>query len=103
MRVLLRPGLGLKRWLALLPLSTALLGLGIGFTMAVPVSPKVLPVLRTLTLGEFTPLVRGTVFILAGVVSGAFAVRRIYLWIVTGSIPNVRTYGYTHGSELTPE
>ena len=83
-RVLLRPGLGLKRWLVLLALSLALFSLGIGFAMAVSISPKVLPLLRFLTLGDAPPLVRGGVFILGGGAMGAIAAYQTYRWIVLG-------------------
>lgn len=83
-RVLLRPGLGLKRWLLLLVLSMALFSIGVGFAMAIPISPKFLPILGTVTLGGLTPLVRGTVFIVAGVALGALSVHQVYMWISSG-------------------
>ena len=85
MRVLLRPGLGLKRWLVLLAISTILFSLGVGFSMAISISPKVLPVLRTLTLGDFHPMVRGAVFIVAGVALGGTAVFHTYQWVASGA------------------
>ena len=84
-KVMLRPGLGLKRWLALLVISLALFSLGVGFAMAISISPQILPVLRTLTLGGFPPMVRGAVFIVAGLMSGGLAGYHIYRWTVTGA------------------
>ena len=83
-RVLLRPGLGLKRWLLLFALSMALFSLGIGFAMTISISPKILPALRTITMGELPPMVRGAVFIAAGVALGALAARQVYLWVPKG-------------------
>ena len=84
LRMLVRPGLGLKRWLALTMLGLVMFGLGVGFAMAIPISSKVLIVLRTLTLGGYPPLIRGAVFVLMGSVLGGFSVYRAYKWIVAG-------------------
>jgi uncharacterized cofD-like protein len=84
-KTLLRPGLGLKRWLALLLISLTLFSLGSGFAMAISISPRMLPVLRTLTLGAFPPMVRGAVFIVAGLIFGGLAAYHIYKWTVTGA------------------
>ena len=84
-RVLLRPGLGLKRWLLLLGIGAILFSLGVGFEMAIPISPKILPILRTLTLSDLSPMMRGAVFMLAGVASGGVALYYIYTWVVIGA------------------
>lgn len=84
-KTLLRPGLGLKRWLALLLISLTLFSLGAGFAMAISISPRMLPVLRTLTLGAFPPMVRGAVFIVAGLIFGGLATYHIYKWTVRGA------------------
>lgn len=85
-RTLMRPGLGLKRWLALLALGLILFGLGIGFAMAVSISPRLLPVLRTLTLGGSPPLVRGGIFIVAGGILGIVAAYQTYMWVIQGFV-----------------
>jgi uncharacterized cofD-like protein len=84
-RILLRPGLGLKRWLALLAAALALFSLGVGFAMDVAISPKVLPVLRSLTFAGSPPLLRGGVFILTGAAFGTVAAYQMYLWVVVGT------------------
>jgi uncharacterized cofD-like protein len=83
-KVLLRPGLGLKRWLLLFALGMALFGLGVGFAMSVSISPKILPALRTITLVGLDPMVRGAIFIVAGVALGAMSARQIYIWVISG-------------------
>ena len=83
-RVLLRPGLGLKRWLGLLAISALLFGLGVGFSMAVSISPRILPLLRDLTLGDLSPMMRGSIFMVAGVALGVTAVYHIYRWVALG-------------------
>ena len=83
--VLLRPGLGLKRWLLLLMLALVLFSLGVGFAMAVSISPKALPALRMITLAGLLPIVRGAIFILAGSAIGGVAVYHIYRWVILGS------------------
>ena len=84
-RIMLQPGLGLKRWLALLVLGLALISLGVGFLMAVSISPVALPALRFLTLAAFPPLLRGAVFILTGAGLGGVAVYQMYRWVVVGT------------------
>ncbi|MBF8267714.1 MAG: putative gluconeosis factor [Dehalococcoidia bacterium] len=84
-RALLRPGLGLKRWLALLILGMALFSLGVAFTTEVSISPRILPALRALTLGELPPLARGGVFILIGTALGGVAAYQTYRWVVLGT------------------
>lgn len=66
-------------------LGLALFSLGVGFTMAISISPKVLPLLRMLTLSELSPIVRGAVFIVAGAALGGVAVYHIYKWVVMGT------------------
>ena len=83
-KALLRPGLGLKRWLVALTLGLLLFSLGVGFSMAISISPNVLPVLRTLTLGEFPPMIRGAVFILIGLALGGVAAYQTYRWVEMG-------------------
>ena len=86
LKILLQPGLGLKRWLVLLAVGIILFGIGIGFTMAFSLSPKVLPVLRTLTLAEIHPLARGLIFAVIGVALIGFALFRIYRMVVSGAV-----------------
>jgi len=85
-KILLRPGVGLKRWSLLLLLGLALFGLGIGFGMGAPVSPRVMPVLKALTLSGLPPLVRGGVFVLLGSVLGGLALFQTYRVLAAGAI-----------------
>ncbi len=82
--ILLAPGIGLKRWLALFVFGLGLFGLGVAFVIAVPISSKMLPVLRSVTLSGFPPLVRGVVFILLGSGLGGFALYRFYRVFISG-------------------
>jgi uncharacterized cofD-like protein len=75
----------LKRWLLLLILGIVLFSFGVGFAMAISVSPKVLPVLQAITLGELDPMARGTIFIVVGLVFGILASHQIYLWVLAGA------------------
>lgn len=83
-KALMRPGLGLKRWLVLLALGLSFFSVGVGFAMAVAISPRFLLVLRTLTLSGFSPMVRGGVFVLIGAVLGLVAAYQTYRWIALG-------------------
>ena len=83
-KALLRPGLGLKRWLVLLALGLSFFSIGVGFAMAIAISPRILLVLRTLALSGFSPMVRGGVFVLTGTVLGLVAAYQTYRWIALG-------------------
>ena len=84
LRILLAPGIGIKRWFALFVLSLGLFGLGVAFVIAVPISSKMLPVLRAITLGGFPPVVRGLVFILLGSGLGGLALYKFYRVFISG-------------------
>ena len=86
LKILLQPGLRLKRWLVLLSVGIVLFGIGIGFAMTFSLSPKVLPLLRTLTLAEIHPLARGLVFAVIGGAVIGFALFRIYRMVVSGAV-----------------
>lgn len=77
-RAFLRPGLGLKRWLILFSMGVAFIGLGIGFAIATPISPRILAIGRILTFKFLPPLVRGGIFIGIGLIMLLVAVVRIY-------------------------
>ena len=85
LRGFLLPGLGLKRWLLALALGLMLLALGLGFAMATPVSPRVIAVLRALSLSGAPPMVRGGIFIIAGGGLAAVAALRVHRLIVLGT------------------
>ena len=72
-KILLWPGLGLKRWVALFLIGFALFGLGMSFSLGVGVSPKLMPVLRTLTLSGYSSQLRGIVFVALGTGMVGFA------------------------------
>jgi uncharacterized cofD-like protein len=65
-RTFLRPGLGLKRWLALFGLGIVCFGLGIAFLTAIPITPRLLALGQLLTLKFLPPLLRGGIFIALG-------------------------------------
>ena len=75
---LLKPGLHLKRWLALIVLGIVFLVLGIAFTVQVALSDSVLTVLRTISLNQLPPLVRGSIFLVASLVIMGVAGWRLY-------------------------
>lgn len=77
-RAFLRPGLGLKRWLILFAVGIVCIGLGIGFAIATPISPRLLAIGQMLTLKPLPPLWRGSVFLGIGTVLFAVSVVRIY-------------------------
>ena len=62
-----------------------LFGVGIGFVMAVPISTKVLPAVRFVTLGGLAPALRGAIFMLIGFTLVGIAAHRMYQWIVIGT------------------
>ncbi len=76
---LLKPGLGLKRWLALIVLGLVFLVLGIAFTAQVALSDRVLAVLRTISLAQLTPLMRGAIFLVASLMVMSVAGWRLYI------------------------
>ncbi|MFN3974687.1 MAG: uridine diphosphate-N-acetylglucosamine-binding protein YvcK, partial [Dehalococcoidia bacterium] len=78
LRAFLRPGLGLKRWLLLFALGVACIGLGIGFAIATPISPRILAIGQLLTLKPLPPIWRGSVFVGIGTVLLAVSSVRIY-------------------------
>ena len=84
LRILLAPGIGLKRWFALFVLSLGFFGLGVAFVISVPISPKMLPFLRSITLGGFPPVLRGVVFILLGSGLGGIALYKFYRVFISG-------------------
>ena len=73
----MQPGLGLKRWLALIVVGLTIFGIGIGFATAIPLSPKVLPVIRAVTLTDLHYLLRGLLFSLVGFGLIAIAISKI--------------------------
>ena len=53
--------------------------------MTVPISPKVLPVLRTVTLAEMNPLARGLIFVVLGSSLSVVAIWQISRLVASGS------------------
>ncbi len=84
-RIFLRPGLGLKRWLVMLALGLVLFSIGVGFLMESPVSPKILPILRYITLENFSPVTRGLVFITVGVIINAYPAFKSIQWLIAAA------------------
>ncbi|MBI4199365.1 MAG: YvcK family protein [Chloroflexi bacterium] len=81
----LRPGIGLKRWLAILAAGILCFGLGLGFALATPVSPKVLPLFRAVTLSGLPAVPRGAVFIGIGTALSGLALWQVYRLIISGA------------------
>jgi uncharacterized cofD-like protein len=71
--MLLRPGIGLKRWLALAALGLTILGLGASFGLSFSLSGNILAIGRAITFSDILPNIwRGVIFI--GVGSAIFLV-----------------------------
>ena len=85
-KILLWPGLGLKRWVALFLIGFAMFGLGMSFSLGVGVSPKLMPVLRILTLSGYPPQLRGIVFVALGTGMVGFAAIQAYKLLISGAI-----------------
>ena len=86
LRILLRPGIGLKRWMGLLIVGFGLFGLGVGFALAEPLTPKVIPLIRSATLGGISPIIRGTVFMVLGALLAGLALFQTYRLLISGAI-----------------
>ena len=90
-KIFLRPGLGLKRWLFILALGLVLFSIGVGFSMAVQISPKILPVLRYVTLENFSPVTRGLVFITVGAIITTGAAFQSIRWLIAATTQGERS------------
>lgn len=75
---LLKPGLDLKRWVALIVLGMVFLVLGVAFIAQVALGDRVLAVLRTISLAQLPPLMRGSIFLIASLVVIGVAGWRLY-------------------------
>ena len=84
-RFLLKPGLDLKRWLLLMCFGAVLLVLGIAFTSQVALSERTLSFLRTISLAQLPPLVRGSLFL-----GASLAVMGIAIWGLYSSLARLR-------------
>ena len=84
-RVLMTPGLGLKRWIILLFIGLGLLSLGVGFVMAMPINSTIGPVVRATTFSNLPLILRGALFIGVGSLFVLMAAYYIYGWIITGA------------------
>ena len=84
-KIFLRPGLGLKRWLLMLVLGLVLFSIGIGFSMATTISPEILPILRYITLENFPPVPRGIVFIIVGAIITTSAAFQSIRWLIAAT------------------
>ena len=82
----MRPGLGLKRWLALLALGLALFSLGVGFAMTAPGDPA--------GPGVLPAVARSAALMLAGMGLGGVALHRIYGWVVRGASQGQEAWTY---------
>ncbi len=74
---IVQPGIGLKRWLALLVLGTLLVTTGVAFAFSSPVHNLFYNVVHFLTLGELPGLLRGAIFIALGLAAILFATYRL--------------------------
>lgn len=80
--MLLRPGIGLKRWLVLAALGLTILALGASFALSFSVSGNILAIGRAITLSDTLPsLWRGVIFVGVGsavfLISGFMFYRRV--------------------------
>jgi len=83
--VFLKPGLGVKRWLLAFILGMGGLGLGTAFLVSVPVTPIILPLLRSLTLSSYPSTVRGIIFLSIGFIIAFLALYNLYRSVVIGA------------------
>ena len=84
-KFLLKPGLDLKRWLALMCLGAVLLVLGIAFTSQVALSDRTLSLLRTISFAQLPSLARGSIFLTTSIL-----VLGISIWGLYGSLSSLR-------------
>jgi len=83
---LLRPGIGLKRWLAAAALGSLLLWLGVSFALSKGVTSTLHEIGWTITLGGILPpLVRGIIFALPGGTLVLLGLFMLYRRIAIGS------------------
>lgn len=73
LHLLLVPGLSLKRWLCLGILGLAAVGVGVGFALEISLGPGFNSVVGVLSLRDASPIIRGGVFIAAGVSAAGVA------------------------------
>ena len=86
MLVLLYPGIGIKRWVALGALGVVFVALGIAFAASASITSTVVEVGRTLTLGSWlTGVQRGAIFGVLGLATASFAAYMLYRRIVFGA------------------
>jgi uncharacterized cofD-like protein len=82
----LRPGIGLKRWIAAAALGSLLLWLGVSFALSAGVTSTLRDIGWAITLGGvLPPLARGIVFALPGGTLVLFALFMLYRRLVLGS------------------
>ena len=83
-RAFLRPGLGLKRWLALLGAGAALFSLGVALLIQPPADVSAVDVTGWLTFGALAAALLGGAFMVAGAALAAVAGHGVYRWVVWG-------------------
>ncbi len=92
---LLLPGFGVKRWLVLLLIGLAILGLGIGLFLrelyAVNSYP---PFIRLLLLQAWPRWVRGTIFAILGIGLTGYSLFQLNKALLEAFLPNQATVGY---------
>lgn len=74
---IIQPGIGLKRWLALLVMGTLFVTMGVAIAFSSPVHDLFYKLLRLLTLGQLPGALRGTIFIAVGLAAILFATYRL--------------------------
>ena len=84
--ILLQPGIRIKRWMMLLIMGLGLVALGISFLLAEPVSPKIVPLLRMMTLGGLSPIARGVFFTFLGTLLSGLALIKTYRVLISGAM-----------------
>ncbi|MBI4312027.1 MAG: YvcK family protein [Chloroflexi bacterium] len=82
---IVQPGIGLKRWVALLVAGIVFLAMGIAFAMSASVFHLAYALGYKLTLGGLSPLLRGGIFLGIGLLVVLFAVYRLLDLISKGN------------------
>ena len=105
--LLMRPGLGIKRWAGLAVIGMGSLALGVAFAISVSVSSRALEVGRALTLANVIPDIwRGVIFAGIGGVLFGYAIFHLYRVVLfgvfykpgtTGIIENLSTHRIRRG------
>ncbi|MFH1141758.1 MAG: gluconeogenesis factor YvcK family protein, partial [Chloroflexota bacterium] len=90
LRALLQPGIGVKRWSAIIFTGVAFISLGTAFALSKPLSGPLIEILRRITLYDLPQLVRGSIFAFIGIAIASLGAVRLY-------------FIFSRASRLTPK